>query len=482
MTDQELERRLQEAMEHAAPDVLEQILSSCDQQKGPVISMTKPEKKNWRTPLMATAAALVVVMSGVFGYGWHTAHAAEARILLDVNPSLSITVNAKERVLFVEPLNDDAEAIIGGMNLKGSQLEVAVNALIGSMVQNGYLDELQNSILVSVENRDAAKAEQLQQKVAAAISVPLSENGLEPAVLSQNVSEDEELISVAKQSGISVGKAALIREITTQDQTLSVESLAPMTVNELSLILHSRGAGTGAVTQTGTASSKAYISQDEAKVAAFSHAGVQMKDVTRCEIEFDSEDGIMVYELEFFAGTTEYEYDIDARSAAVVHFSREEKGAAQTGGNASSNSGTLSKDQAKTIALQKAGVSASAAAGLKVELEQDDSSSKYEVEFYADGKKYEVDIDAYSGKVLEYSTEKSEFLSSAQQRISEEKAKAIAFQAAGAKESDAAGLKISLDEDHGRIVYEIEFAVGKKEFECEIDAVSGSVLTSEWDD
>lgn len=558
MTDQELERRLQEAMEHAAPDVLEQILSSCDQQKGPVISMTNPKRKNGRAPLMATAAALVVVLSGALGYGWHTANAADARILLDVNPSLSITVNAKERVLSVDPLNDDAEAIIGGMNLKGSQLEVAVNALIGSMVQNGYLDELQNSILVSVENHDAAKAEQLQQKVTAAISTPLAENGLEPAVLSQNVSEDEELASFARQYGISVGKAALIREITAQDQTLAVESLTPMTVNELSLILTSRGTGTGAVTQTGTASSKAYISQDEAKEAAFFHAGVEAKDVSRCEIEFDSEDGLMVYELEFFAGTTEYEYDIDARSAAVVHFSSEDKDPGQAGGNVSSHSGIISKEQVKTIALQKAGVPASAVTGLQVELDQDDSSAKYEITFHADGKKYEMEIDAisgsvlecsaegggstsagskqlteteakaaafrhagvkesavsglkveldrgtlttkyelefwaggseydyeidaYTGKVLEYSVEKDDSAGSSQGRISEDQAKSIAFQAAGIKASAAAELKVSLDEDDGKMVYEIGFKVGEKRFECEVDAASGRILTSEWDD
>lgn len=53
-------------------------------------------------------------------------------------------------------------------------------------------------------------------------------------------------------------------------------------------------------------------------------------EVSRLEIEFDSEDGIMVYEVEFYAGTTEYDYDINARTAEVLHFSQELHGSGTT--------------------------------------------------------------------------------------------------------------------------------------------------------
>ena len=41
------------------------------------------------------------------------------------------------------------------------------------------------------------------------------------------------------------------------------------------------------------------------------------------EVDFDYEDGRMVYELEFYASGAEYEYDIDASTGAVVKFSQE---------------------------------------------------------------------------------------------------------------------------------------------------------------
>ena len=90
--------------------------------------------------------------------------------MLDVNPSLSLSVDAEEKVLSAEALNEDAEKVLGSMELKDTSLEVAVNAIIGSMLQKGYLGDLQNAILVSVENDDATRGEALQKKVAEAIA------------------------------------------------------------------------------------------------------------------------------------------------------------------------------------------------------------------------------------------------------------------------------------------------------------------------
>lgn len=488
MNDQNLEQRIRDAVGHATPDKLQQILSSCDQQKGPVITMTNPKKRNWTAPLIAVAASLVLVMGGVFGYGWHTVRAVDSRITLDVNPSISITVNSKERVLNVDALNDDAAAIIGNMDLKGTQLEVAVNALIGSMMQNGYLDELQNSILVSVENSDNAKALALQQKVTDAINAPFAATGLEPAVLSQSVTDDAELEKLASQNGISTGKAALIQTIMALDPTLTAENLSALTVNDLSVILNSRQSDSNTITQTGTASSKAYITQDEAKAAAFAHAGVQASQVSRCDIEFDSEDGAMVYELEFFVGNTEYEYDIDARTADVVKFSKENRGSAASSGSNSSSGNTTSTDsvgiteaRAKEIAFTHAGVKEADVSNLKIKLDYGWYYTKYELEFFVGTKEYDYEIDANSGKVLEYSVEGNSAQTSGNSNagsatVSEAKAKEIAFAHAGVTEADVSGIKIELDKGWYHTKYELEFYADGKEFDYEIDAVSGDVL------
>ncbi len=122
MTDQELERRLQQAMEHAAPDKLNEILSACAQQKGTGITMTTTKKHRNHISRIAAAAAAFLVLAGgsPLGYGLHV-NAADARILLDVNPSISITVHRREKVLQVDPLNDDAQKILGSMGLHAAK-------------------------------------------------------------------------------------------------------------------------------------------------------------------------------------------------------------------------------------------------------------------------------------------------------------------------------------------------------------------------
>ena len=424
MDERELEQRLRTAVEHAAPDPLDRILAACGPQAGTVLPFEAPKKKRRWAPL-AVAAALVVMCCGAFGISsWRGANAVDSVVMLDVNPSLSMTVSSKERVLSVTPFNQDAEVILGDMDLTGTDLDVAVNALIGSMLQNGYLSDIQNAILVSVENQDAAKSAQLQQHLTDTINSVFQGGSLEGAVLSQTVTESADLNALAQQYGISVGKASLIQEVIAQDSTLTFASLAPLSVNEIALIAESRHLTTQAVTQTGTASTKAYITAEEAQNAALAHAGIAESSVAQLEIEFDSEDGLMVYEVEFYAGGTEYDYDINARTGEVVNFSRE---------------------------------------------------------FLAGTTEYQYEIDLYTGAVLKSERESHSVPASGSSgpHIGEAAAKSAALTHAGVSESDASRIQVELDRDDGRTLYEVEFHVGRTEYSYEIDASSGAIVKAE---
>ncbi len=73
-----------------------------------------------------------------------------------------------------------------------------------------------------------------------------------------------------------------------------------------------------AVTQTGTASDKSYIGRDAALTATLTHAGVAAADAKRIRIEFDNNDGRMVYEIEWKSGRTEYDYEVDAITGQIL--------------------------------------------------------------------------------------------------------------------------------------------------------------------
>ena len=100
-------------------------------------------------------------------------------------------------------------------------------------------------------------------------------------------------------------------------------------------------------------------------------------------------------------------------------------------------------------------MSESAATFTKVKLDRDDGRQIYEVEFYADGVKYEYDIDANSGAIVKQSKETrggagQTAPSSSAGQISSDAAKTAAFQHAGIQESSAVVVKVELDRDDGR--------------------------------
>ena len=174
MDNEKLEARIRRLAEHTAPEQLTGILEACEARKGNVITMNEVKKKKNRFLPLAVAAAIVLVCIGGYiglNYGVAEPGAAIASVItLDVNPSLNIVMDTSDKVIEVQPLNEDARTVMGDMDFAGANLDVTVNALIGSMLVNGYLDDIRNSILVSVENGDAAKAESLQAQVSALIS------------------------------------------------------------------------------------------------------------------------------------------------------------------------------------------------------------------------------------------------------------------------------------------------------------------------
>ena len=173
MTNEKMEQRLASALEKTAPDDVSGVLSRCEVRKGTVINMTtrKPARKRW--PALV-AACLAVMLLGGGGVFYQQANAVASVVSLDVNPSIELKVSRSEKVLVCAPLNDDAKTILADMGRrgpisKGAKLDVAVNAIVGSLVRNGYLGSISSAIMISVEDKDTARAEKLQRELTDAV-------------------------------------------------------------------------------------------------------------------------------------------------------------------------------------------------------------------------------------------------------------------------------------------------------------------------
>ena len=219
----------------------------------------KKHSSQWIKWAVGAAAAFVLLVGGGVGIrSYQINHTIDSTVSLDVNPSVEISVNQKEEVLSVTAKNDDARTVIGDMDFRGSSLDVTVNALIGSMLRNGYLSELANSILVSVDCDDPVRSAELQQKLTDEINQLLQNNLSGGSVLSQTISANTELQQLADDYGITLGKAQLIQEIVNQDPRYAFKDLAALSINDLNL-LHNADVSTPDTIETVGSASDTYI-------------------------------------------------------------------------------------------------------------------------------------------------------------------------------------------------------------------------------
>ena len=134
---------------------------------------------------------------------------------------------------------------------------------------------------------------------------------------------------------------------------------------------------------------------------------------------------------------------------------------------------------------QDAGYTASQVKFFKAKLDRDDGC--YDIEFYVRGNvivEHDYEVDAKTGKILSHDTDIEGYTpnQSSGDRITKAKAKNIALNHAGLSAGKVSFVRVKLDRDDGRWVYEIEFRMRNNrriEYDYEIDAYTGQILS--WD-
>ncbi len=492
--DTKLKQRLWTAAEHAAPDPLERILSACEEPRKEEQQMknartTNSIRRRW---VSLTAAAMLAVLVGLGAgiQGWRSGQTVASVVSLDVNPSIQLQVNRKERVLSAEPLNADAWTILKDMELEGTQLNVAVNAIVGSLLQNGYLTEAGSAILISVGDSDAQRAGRLEAELNQTVSAAVEKS----VVLSQVLTRDAG--QTPGTAGVSAGKAALVQSIQALNGNLVFEDLAALSVEELWQLRDAGAPGQP-------------IGMSEAAYAAQAYANVLETDSFVWEADAELDEIPAHYEVELYQPHNKdlkYEYRVDAYTGEVLTGpanilqtagdsaetsgtapAPSQKPAADTTGTGSGTRSLIGETQAKSIALRHAGLQESGTLYCNVWAEYDEGRMEhYEVEFGTDSARYEYEIGLYDGAVLK-SEQKTLAAPSAPSAppassgtaISEARAKEIAFAHAGVQAADTVVEKIKLDWEDGVQVYELEFRTGSEEYEYELNALDGTVLKSE---
>lgn len=185
--------------------------------------------------------------------------------------------------------------------------------------------------------------------------------------------------------------------------------------------------------QTASAS---YIGVEAARSAALKDAGETEGDFTNATLE--ERDGTVYYDVEFTAGGAKYEYAVDALTGSIIEAKKEGSKSQSSSSQASSSSSSSSQASSQSSGSQ-------------------------------------------SGSSLS-STPKAESsqASGTTGLITEEEAASIAKE--HAQVTDCTMLPVKLDQDDGRQVYDVEFYTADgKEYDYEIDAATGEVLSYDYD-
>lgn len=214
-----------------------------------------------------------------------------------------------------------------------------------------------------------------------AVFSPKNEQGKEVPLFSYNGTTYAPVRAICEAAGMKVefDSATYTAVLTTQDQYIA-----------------------------STPAASDYITVEKAKQAALSHAGVSASDAVFVKAGLDWDDGKVKYEVEFYVGNTEYDYDIDAATGAVLSYDREwddfslknvSSGSSSTGSTTTTPDSLISEAKAKEIALAKA---PSGVTVVKCQLDFDDGRYVYEIEMRSGRTEYDCEINASTGAIINW--------------------------------------------------------------------------------
>ena len=398
-----MEKELQEAVQNLIPnDLFTRITAELDSKeegaKMEKVLVRRIERKSTSPglktvmQLVAACVALVLVVGGIFYYRGNLM--VDSLVDLDVNPGIELLTNQKNRVLEAYATNGDGDKVLSGMDLQNVDLQVALNAIVGSMVQQGYMTKDTKGVLVTVQNKDQKKADNLRKLVVKEMEIALSTEDMNAAVFHQVISSQNNNASAfARKNNISLGKAVFVLNLANKARSLDAKELAKMKISEIAKLVADKN--------------------------------IDIRDI----IEYDSDDSLWENIADAIEDINEGDDDYivvttqQGSTQAVQVQPTETQAAVQTQAQTQAATQTQPQTQPQTHA-------------------QTQPQTKQQTQ------------------------------AQAPQRISADKAKAIAFGHAGVSAGQVRELSVEYDDDG---VYEIDFKVGNKEYDYEIGATDGSI-------
>ena len=406
-------------------------------------------KPGWAKLGIMVACLALVLCTGIAANAIRS-NATAGSFTMDVNPSVEYTIAKSGVVKNVRCLNSDAENALSDVALGKQSVETALTRTVAAYEACGYMENGEATVLISFDSRLDANAE-LKASLSAEIRKALEQtDAVGTLVFHSELTENAEVAKIAEKFHVSLGRADWI--LTAANKTgLPTDEVARMSLDELLKFQDASGIVSVSVSK--------FISLEEAKKIALKDAKLDelTQKIVFTREELNRNQGKPCYLLEFYTGTNQYFYQIDAKSGSIIYAGK-----------------FITLSEAKKIALDDAGCTDKVSFTEETLVSGGIKTPYYRLVF-ADAKtQWTYRIDAVLGTVLE--KQQKEIVTT--DFISLEEAKEIALKDAGLNESTQKIVftREELSRNSGKPCYILEFYTAKKQYSYKVDAKNGSIM------
>ena len=406
-------------------------------------------KPGWAKLGTMAACLALVLCTGIATHAIRS-NATAGTFTMDVNPSVEYTIAKSGSVKNVRSLNSDAENALSDVALGKQSVETALTRTVAAYEACGYMENGEATVLISFDSRLDANAE-LKASLSAEIQQALEQtDAVGTLVFHSELTENAEAAKIAEEFHVSLGRADWI--LTAANKTgLPTDEVARMSLDELLKFQEVSGISSVCVSK--------FISLEEAKKIALKDAKLDelTQKIVFTREELSRNQGKPCYLLEFYTGTNQYFYQIDAKSGSIIYAGK-----------------FITLSEAKKIALDDAGCKDKVSFTEETLVSGGIKTPYYRLVF-ADAKtQWTYRIDAVLGIVLE--KKQKEIVTA--DFISLEEAKEIALKDAGLNEATQKIVftREELSRNSGKPCYILEFYTAKKQYSYKVDAKNGSII------
>ena len=407
-------------------------------------------KPGWAKFGTMAACLALVLCTGIATHAIRS-NATAGTFTMDVNPSVEYTIAKSGAVKSIRSLNSDAENALSDVALGKQSVETALTRTVAAYEACGYMENGEATVLISFDSRLDANAE-LKASLSAEIQQALEQtDAVGTLVFHSELTENVEAAKIAEEFHVSLGRADWI--LTAANKTgLPTDEVARMSLDELLKFQEVSGISSSVCVSK-------FISLEEAKKIALKDAKLDelTQKIVFTREELSRNQGKPCYLLEFYTGTNQYFYQIDAKSGSIIYAGK-----------------YITLSEAKKIALDDAGCEDKVSFTEETLVSGGIKTPYYQLVF-ADAKtQWTYRIDAVLGTVLE--KQQKEIVTT--DFISLEEAKEIALKDAGLNEATQKIVftREELSRNLGKPCYILEFYTAKKQYSYKVDAKNGSII------